>query len=98
MSKNVLKLKPEGKRLWVQLNPVEERVTKGGVILPAAHSEESRTGTIVAVGDAVDPKYKPGDTILVAFFSGTVLHFPHLGVTDDTNRMITQSEIMARIL
>ena len=97
MGKKSLKLKPEGKRLWVQLNPVEERVTKGGVILPAAHSEESRTGTIIAVGDMVDKKYKPGGKILVAIFSGTVLHFPHLGITDDTNRMITQSEIMGSI-
>ena len=78
-------------------NKVEEIKTKGGVILPDSHSEESRLGTIIALGDEVDSKFKLGDQILVAFFSGIVLHFPGEGMSDDTIRMITQSEIMAKV-
>ena len=48
-------------------------------------------------GDEVDKKFKLGDQILVAFFSGTVLHFPSEGMSDDTIRMITHSEIMAKV-
>lgn len=95
MNKN--KIVPQGKRLLVQLSPIKEMKTKGGVIIPGVHSEESRIGTIIATGDEVDKKYKPGVSILLAFFSGTVLHFPGEGVLDDTIRMITQSEIMGLI-
>ena len=115
-----LKIFPQGVRLLIKLNKVEQMTTKGGVILPDAHHEESRLGTIVAMGNDVDkiessifPKlwdivvkfftgkyrtrYKLGDQILIAFFSGTVLHFPGEGMSDDTIRMIVQSEIMAKV-
>ncbi len=92
-----LKIIPQGLRLLIKLNKVEEMKTKGGVILPDSHSEESRLGTIIAVGDKVDKKFKVGDQILVAFFSGIVLHFPGEGMTNDTIRMITESEIMAKV-
>lgn len=92
-----LKIIPQGLRLLIRLNPVEEKKTEGGVILPTRHSEESRLGTIIAIGDEVNKKFKVGDQILVAFFSGTVLHFPAEGVLDDTIRMITESEIMAKM-
>ena len=91
------KIIPEGKRILVQLNSIKECKTEGGVILPDTHSEETRIGTIIAIGDEVDKKYQPGNTILVQFFSGTVLHFPGSSMTNDTIRMITQSEIMALI-
>ena len=92
-----LKIIPQGLRLLIRLNEVKQMKTKGGVILPDAHSEESRLGTIIAIGDKVDKKFKVGDQILLAFFSGTVLHFPGEGMVDDTVRMITESEIMALI-
>lgn len=95
MNKN--KIVPQGKRILVQLSSIKEMKTKGGVIIPGAHSEESRIGTIIASGDEVDKKYQPGALVLVAFFSGTVLHFPGEGILDDTIRMITQSEIMGLI-
>ena len=92
-----LKIIPNGVRVLVKLNKIESMKTKGGVILPEMHSEESRLGTILALGDEVDEKFKVGDQILIAFFSGTVLHFPGEGMTNDTIRMITQSEIMAKV-
>ena len=91
------KITPQGKRVLIKLNKVEQITTKGGIVLPDAHSEESRLGTIIALGDEVDKKFKIGEQILIAFFSGTVLHFPGEGLTDDTIRMITQSEIMAKV-
>ena len=92
-----LKIIPQGLRLLIRLNKVGEMKTEGGVILPDSHSEESRLGTILAIGDEVDKKFKIGDQILIAFFSGTILHFPGEGMSDDTVRMITQSEIMALV-
>ena len=92
-----LKIIPQGNRVLIKLNKVEEIKTEGGVIIPENHSEESRLGTIIALGDEVDKKFVVGDQILVAFFSGTVLHFPGEGLTDDTIRMITHSEIMAKM-
>lgn len=92
-----LKIIPQGLRLLIKLNKVEEMKTKGGIVLPDNHSEESRLGTIIAMGEEVDKKFKLGDQILVAFFSGVVLHFPGEGLTNDTVRMITESEIMAKV-
>lgn len=92
-----LKIIPQGKRILIKLNKVEEKKTKGGLILPDMHSEESRLGTIIAIGEEVDKKFKLGDQVLIAFFSGTCLHFPGEGITDDTVRMIVQSEIMALV-
>ncbi len=92
-----MKILPCGKRILIQLTPVKEKKTKGGVILPDTHGEESRIGSIVAVGEEVDNGHQPGDKILIAFFSGTPLHFPDEGILDDTIRIITQSEIMAKI-
>lgn len=92
-----LKILPQGKRLLIQLSPVAEKKTEGGIVLPDTHSEESRIGTIIAVGDECDKKFQPGDKILIAFFSGTPLHFPDQGILDDTVRIITQEHIMAKI-
>lgn len=97
MKDKSLKIKPMGKRLLVQLNPIEEKKTEGGVILPDTHSQETRTGIIIAVGEEVDKKYQPGDKIIIAFTSGTILHFPAEGILDDTIRITVQSEIMAKI-
>ena len=99
------KIIPQGNRLLVQLNTIKEISkkiekddgTEGELILPQQHSEETRTAIIIACGDDVDKKFKPGDKILVALFSGVTLHFPGEGITDDTIRMITHSEIMARV-
>ena len=91
------KIAPEGKRLLVQLNSIKECKTKGGIIIPDDHPEETRLGTVIATGDEVDKKFQPGNTILVQFFSGTVLHLPGSSMIDDTIRMITQSEVMAKI-
>ena len=92
-----LKFKPCGKRLLVKLTPVKEKKTKGGVILPDTHVEESRIGTIMAVGEEVDEEFKPGNTVVLQFFCGDVVHFPGEGMTDDTVRIITQSEIWGLI-
>ena len=99
------KIIPQGKRLLIQLNSVEEVSkkikrddgTETELILPEKHSEESRVGIVIACGEDVDKKFQPGNKILIAYFSGTCLHFPNEGVLDDTIRMIVQSEIMAKV-
>lgn len=50
----MIKLLPWGKRILVRLDKVKEKTTEGGVILPDMHSEESRVGTILAIGDGVN--------------------------------------------
>lgn len=48
------KLVPQGTSILIQLKPVEEHTTRGGIVLPDVHGEESRTGSIIAVGEDVD--------------------------------------------
>lgn len=91
------KIHPVGKRVLIQLNPVEELTTEGGIVLPDLHHEENRIGVILAVGDEVNERFQPGDKILVGWVFGDALHFPGEGITDDTIRMGTQSEIWAKL-
>ena len=89
-------IKPAGKKVLVELNPVGEKKTAGGVILPDLHHEEFRIGFILAVGDEVKG-FKDGDKILVGWVFGESVHLPDRGILDDTIRMGTQSEIWAKL-
>ena len=97
MKDKLLKIIPEGTNILIQLSPIKEKVTRGGIVLPDNHPEESRIGIIIAVGNEVDKRHQPGDKILISFVMGTPLHFPDEGILDDTVRIITQSNIMAKI-
>jgi len=89
-------IKPVGKKVFVELNPIEEKKTKGGVILPALHHEEFRIGFILAKGKEVND-FEVGDKILVGWVFGESIHFPDQHILDDTLRVGTQSEIWAKI-
>lgn len=89
-------IKPAGKKVLVELNPVGEKMTAGGVILPEDHHEEFRTGFILAKGDEVK-RFDVGDKILVGWVFGESIHIPDQGILDDTLRMGTQSEIWAKL-
>lgn len=89
-------IKPVGKKVLVKLNPVEEKTTKGGIILPDLHHEEFRVGFILAIGDEVND-FKVGDKILVGWIFGDSVHIPDQGILDDTLRMGTQAAIWAKI-
>ena len=89
-------IKPVGKKVFIELNPIEEKMTKGGVYLPALHPEEFRTGFILAKGEGVE-LFEVGDKILVGWTFGESIHFPDQGILDDTLRVGTQNEIWAKI-
>lgn len=89
-------IQPLGKRLLVRLNPVKERVTDAGIILPDLHSEPCRIGCVLAVGEEVKI-VEVGDKILVSWIFGDVLDFPNKNMNDDTIRMGTKSEIWAKL-
>ncbi len=89
-------IKPVGKKVLVELNPIGEKKTAGGVILPEQHHEEFRIGFILAVGDEVKG-FDVGDKILVGWVFGESLHIPDRGILDDTLRIGTQTEIWAKL-
>ena len=89
-------IKPVGKKVLVELNRIGEKMTKGGVILPEAHSEEFRIGFILAVGDEVKG-FEVGDKVLVGWVFGESIHIPDRGILNDTLRMGTQAEIWAKL-
>ncbi len=94
-----MKIQPIGHRLYVKLNTVKECQSKGGVWLPDKHSEPSRVGTVVEIGDEVK-RFVPGDTVAVSYFSGVVLHFQEIedvGDGPDVHRIFVEDEILAKI-
>lgn len=92
-----IKVTPKGKFVYCQLDKVEEKKTDGGIILPDKHSEGTRLAKIIAVGKDVSPEVEIGSIWAVDWFAGTPLHFVTIGMLDDTLRLISESELQARI-
>ena len=90
-----MKIIPIGDRLLVKLNTVEERKV-GHIYMPDKHKEESRTGEILAIGDSVKG-YAEKDRVLVSYYSGIVIHLVNEGYLDDTLRIFSEREILAKI-
>lgn len=89
-------IKPVGKKVFVELSPVKEKKTAGGIVLPDLHHEEFRIGFILAKGKEVDD-FEVGDKILVGWVFGESIHLPDKDILDDTLRVGTQSEIWAKL-
>ena len=92
-----LKITPRGKTVYCQLNSVEEKKTEGGIYLPDKHSEGTRLAKVLAKGTDASADIEVGGIYAVDWFSGTVLHFVASGVLDDTLKLFSDSELMARI-
>ena len=93
---DIATLKPCGIRVLVKLNPVKEMKTEGGIYIQDMHSEQTREGEILAVGDEVFNFFR-NERIIISYNAGTVLHFPGSQILDDTLRVISQHEILAKI-
>ena len=89
------RFKPAPMRCYVILDQFQESV--GGVLMPDLHSEQSRIGTIVSVGDGVT-YYKPGDRIITQFHLGVKLHLLSYYVTDEKFRVLHEDEILGTIM
>jgi co-chaperonin GroES (HSP10) len=92
-----LKITPKGKFVHVILNKVEGGKTDGGIYLPEKHSEGTRMAKVISKGPDVSKDIEIGSIWAVEWFSGTPIHFVSSGLLDDTNRLISESELMARI-
>lgn len=87
-------LKVKGERVYLVLRPVEERTTPGGIVLPDMHSEGTRIGIVKEVGEKVD-MYKPGDQVVISYYTGIVIKLFELGSLDrDIHRVCSQEEII----
>ena len=82
-------IKPQKKNIYVVLDGFLDY--KGLVILPEKHKEQTRVGTVIACGEAVE-RYVPGDRILMSYYTGTVLHLMQLDMRDERHRMMSEEE------
>ena len=92
-----IKIIPLGKNIYCQLDRVEEKKTEGGIILPDQHSEGTRLAKVIAKGPDVSDRIEVDGVYAVDWFSGSALHFVTLGILDDTMRMMSESDLMAKI-
>jgi co-chaperonin GroES (HSP10) len=92
-----IKITPKGKFVHVILNKVEAGKTDGGIYLPDKHSEGTRLAKVLAKGPDVSPDVEIGSIWAVEWYAGTPVHFVSIGMLDDTNRLVSESELMARI-
>ena len=90
-----MKIIPVNDTLYIRLNEVEEQQI-GRIILPDKHEERTRIGTVLATGDKVK-LFKAGDKILVSYFAGIHLHLPTEGIMNDTHRILTENEVLAKV-
>ena len=91
-----MRIVPNAGRVFVELDPIAEKVTKGGIIIPGVHSEMSRIGRVKEVGADV-AAFKPGDRIFINWFSGTGVDFIDSGFKHDTHRFLNQVEILGTV-
>lgn len=92
-----LKITPRGKFCYVQLDMVEEKKTDGGVWLPDQHSEGTRLAKVLVKGPDVKEDVEVGGIYAVEWHVGTSLHFVTSGMLNDTRRLVSDSELMARV-
>lgn len=100
-------LVPLGYRLLVKLDRVEETVIKELVkddgekmtlYAPDKHCEETRLGTLLAIGHKCEKHWKVGDRIVMSFQSGTVIDLLRESATDDTIRMVSEENVMGALM
>ncbi len=92
-----LKITPRGKFCYVQLDKVEEKKTDGGIYLPDQHSEGTRLAKVLVKGPDVSADVEVGGIYAVEWHVGTALHFVTSGMLNDTLRLVSESELMARV-
>lgn len=86
-----MRLKPVDDRILVE--PIEpETRTPSGIVLPDAAKEQPQMGKVVEVGtdEEVQKLVRPGDVVVFAKFSGTVVK-----VDGRELRILSRSEILA---
>ncbi|MBE3590344.1 MAG: co-chaperone GroES [Firmicutes bacterium] len=86
-----VRLKPVDDRILVE--PIEpETRTPSGIVLPDAAKEQPQMGKVVEVGtdEEVQKLVRPGDVVVFAKFSGTVVK-----VDGRELRILSRSEILA---
>lgn len=89
-----LNITPLGDRLYVVMDDFTQKI--GSLIVPETHSERSRIGTVASVGDDVR-NLKPGDRILISFYTGIKLHLPEFYSHEDLHRIVREGEVLAKI-
>lgn len=92
-----MKVQPVGECLLVKLEPVQAKKTKFGIDLPDKHAELTRIGIIEAIGEKVT-KFEVGDKIMLRYITGDPIILYELGWIDDTHRILTESEVPAKII
>jgi chaperonin GroES len=94
---SVATVKPLGDRVFVKINPAEER-TEGGIFLPETAKEKPQVGEVVNIGPGKrndDGSYQPldvkiGDRVLYSKYAGTDLK---LGQEDYV--IVSEKDILA---
>lgn len=66
---DIMKVKPLGSRILVQIKEGEEK-TSGGLYIPATAQEKTNTGIVVALGDK-DVTVKEGQEVIFDKYAGT---------------------------
>lgn len=93
-----LKIIPTGKRLYVEFDPVEEKVLESGIVVPRDHSELTRLGTILAVGERVEEDvFQVGNRVMMPYIAGYNIYFPDTGIISETLRIVSQENILCKI-
>lgn len=87
-------IEPLGDRVYIELEPMQDR-TKS-IMLPDDHHERTRVATVTAVGPECE-HLAVGDTVLVSYYTGTILHLLQYALTGINHRIARESEIMARV-
>ncbi|MBR8829080.1 MAG: co-chaperone GroES [Gomphosphaeria aponina SAG 52.96 = DSM 107014] len=99
ISINVSTVKPLGDRVFVKVNPSEEK-TAGGILLPDTAKEKPQVGEVVAVGPGkpnedgsrTPVEVKVGDQVLYSKYAGT-----DIKLGGDDYVLLSEKDILASV-
>jgi len=89
-----MKIFPKSRCVYLKLDSKDDRVM--GIDMPGNVTQQTRRGTIIAIGEKVT-EWKVGDRVIKPYYAGGFVHMNAYGYRDETHVICGEDEIQARI-
>jgi len=95
-----MKIHPRPGNVYVVLDDKSEeyKSEKFNIALPGNQSQQTRAGTVIAIGEGTEkPWLAIGDRVIIPFYAGTFINWNAKRYMDERHKILGIDEIMAKI-
>jgi len=89
-----MKIFPKSRCVYIKLDLKDDRV--GLIDMPENVTQQTRRGTVIAVGDKVT-EWKVGDRVIKPYYAGNFINMNAYMYRDETHVICGEDEVQARI-